>query len=468
MVALSDRKLKIVRTLVETAPDRIVGGLRLALAESQGDSVLSSVRQLVEAESRDRLLRNAVFQPVTPLFVGDGSDTHGLVFPVAALTAIWRGLRALAPGQMAAAANAWAAVAAAEAAEQQQRIPDPAAAFNAVVQVAAGALRSVDVAEFHAAAELCDRARPGGAASLAACLDIAPIVRRALPRLDDWIAQSGDEVSAPARVAYKDAVAVSEDAGPRFFEMLAGQLDPPWMVLRIISAIMDKPTERYLAQSELGGFPERVMAAIDESLTAVAKLDLDGGPEAGRAAGRRVTLVTEQTFELETCIELTRDHGWGHRIVGQKKALASVVEGRLREAEKAVAEALPMLTPGFSRPRKTGPKLDEPPPPRAVGRAVTLMSFVHEIRLCANYGGFSAAYTKTTEKIATAMDHYVEEVLDHLRTGDVADVGLAQGFLAIAADVTGLVRDDKAAELVRRRAASASLTPPDAPVMLDA
>jgi hypothetical protein len=469
MVALSDRKLQIVRTLVETAPDRIVGGLRLALAESQGDSVLSSVRQLVEVESRDRLLRNAIFQPVTPLFVGDGSDTHSLVFPAAALTAIWRGLKALAPGQIATAADAAVAVDAAEAAEQQQRIPDPSAAFDAVVQVAAAALRRADVAAFRSAAELCDRARPGGAEALAACLDIAPIVRRTLPRLGDWITQTGDEVSAPARLAYKDAVAIAEDAGPRFFEMLSSQLDPPWMVLRIISAIMDKPTERYLAQSELGGFPERVMASIDETLGAIAKLDLDGGPEAGRVAGRRVALITEQTFELETCIELTRDHGWGHRIVGQTKALAGLVEGRLREAEKAVAEALPMLTPGFSRPRKTGPKLDEPPPPRAVGRMLTLMSFAHEIRLCANYGGFSAAHAKVTEKIFTATDHYVDEVLDHLRTGDVPDVGLAQRFLAIAADVMGLVRDDKAAELVRRRTASACAPPPDAAaVLLDA
>ena len=56
MVALSDRKLEIVRTLVQTAPDSIVGGLRAALQETSGDTVLSSVRQLVEAEAQDRAL----------------------------------------------------------------------------------------------------------------------------------------------------------------------------------------------------------------------------------------------------------------------------------------------------------------------------------------------------------------------------------------------------------------------------
>ena len=65
MVTLSDRKIEIVRTLVESAPDRIVGGLQRALAATNGDTVLASVKLLVEAEAADRLLRNTVFQPVT-------------------------------------------------------------------------------------------------------------------------------------------------------------------------------------------------------------------------------------------------------------------------------------------------------------------------------------------------------------------------------------------------------------------
>jgi hypothetical protein len=467
MVALSDRKIEIVKTLVESAPDKIVGGLQRALAETSGDTVLASVRQLVEAEARDRVLRNAVFQPVTPLCVGDGSNPASLVFPAQTLTYLWRGLKAAAPAEVAAVAAASAAIE--KALANEQRLPDPANAYNTVVKLAAEGIRAAEQRDFKTAAEICERARLGAAEAFAACLDITPIVRRTLPRLAEWVAQTGDETSAPARLAYKDSVAIAEDAGPRFFEMLAAQLTPPWMVLRIISAIMDKPTERYLAESELGGFPERVMNEIDDALKAISKLDLDAGPEAGRVAGRLVELITQQTFELEVCIELTRDHGWGHRIVGQKKALANLVEARLREAEKLTTAALPMESSGFSRPRKSGPKLDDPPEPRAVGRAMTLLAFAHEIRLCANYGGFSAMHAKVIEKLSGLADHYVEEVLDHVRTGDVPDVAIAHAFLLLAADVAGLVRDDKAAELVRRRAASACAPPPaDNAVVLDA
>lgn len=465
MVALSDRKIEIVRTLVESAPDKIVGGLQRALSETGGDTVLASIKQLVEAEASDRLLRNAVFQPVTPLCVGDGSDKRRLVFPARALACIWRGLKVIAPEEIAAAAKSSAGVATAIAAGLRPR--DPSEIFDVLVAMAAAALRASELRDFRTAVELCDRARPGGAATFTACLDIAPVVRRALPRLPDWVAQPGEETGAAARLAYKDAVAIAEDAGPRFFEMLAGQLTPPWMVLRIISAIMDKPTERYLADSELGGFPERVMEEIDESLKAIGKLDLDGGPAAGRAAARLVELITQQTFELEVCIELTRDHGWGQRIVGQKKALANTVETRLRELEKLVAAALPALSPGFTRPRRTGPKLDEAPEPKAAGRAITVLTFAHEIRLCANYGGFSAMHTKVTEKLCGAVDRYVDDVLDDVRNGDVPDVRIARAFLQIAAAVVALIRDEKAAELVRRRAATVC-APPDNTVMIDA
>jgi len=452
MAALSARKIEIVRTLVESAPDKIVGGLQRALAETGSDTVLASVRQLVEAEARDRMLRNAVFAPLTPLCVGDGSGRNSLVFPARALSFVWRGLKTAAPADIAAAEAM--AEALSTAMITKQRLPDPTKTFDAVVIAAAEHLRSSEARDFRIAAELCERAQAGGAEAFAACMDISPVVRRALPRLADWVGKPADEISAAARLAFKDAVAIAEDAGPRFFEMLAAQIAPPWMVLRIISAIMDTPTERYLHDSELGGFPERIMNDIDEALKAVSRLDLDAGPAAGREAAERIGLITEQTFELEVGIELTRDQGWGKRIMDQKKSLASVAEARLKDAEKLSAAALPTGSAGLRNLRKTTPRLEEPPDRRTARRALTALAFAEAARPFAAHGGFSAAHTKTIEKIGAAVDHYIEEVLDILRTGD-ADMTIAHGYLNVAADIVGFIRDERAGEMVRRRASAA-------------
>src|SRR6185369_5298160 len=104
MVALSERKMEIVRTLVAGAPDKIVTGLHQALADAGGDTPLASVRRLVETEVRERQLRNTILQPIVPMCVGDGKDPHGLHFPAYVVPLFWKGLKVLAPKEIEVAA----------------------------------------------------------------------------------------------------------------------------------------------------------------------------------------------------------------------------------------------------------------------------------------------------------------------------------------------------------------------------
>ena len=445
MGALSERKLEIVRTLVETAPDKIVGSLQQALAETADDSALGGVRRLVESEVQDRTLRNTVLGPVAPMCVGS-PDPRVMSFPPRALTLIWRGLRKTEPELVEQAANP----------PQDAVAQTIAAVQDQLAAVAAKGLREGAIAEFRTAAELCEARNPGSAELLASCLDIAPVVRKATQRLAEWIAHPGGETQAASRLAYKDAVEIADDAGPRFFHMLAAQMAQSWMVLRIISAVMDKPTERYLRDSELSSFGEAVFEDIDKALAEIARLNSDEGAAAGRAAAKRAALIVQQVLELETCMDLQRDQGWGLRLVKQRASLASVVEGRLVEADKATIEALPMQAARNARVRRSVPRLSAPPEPRLVARAVTLLSFSDELRTTANYGGFSSTRAKLVEKLSEYIHHYVEEVLDLIHTGDAESIDNAAAFLEAAAEFSQLIAGDKAAELVRRRAQAAA------------
>ncbi|WP_374471363.1 hypothetical protein [Phenylobacterium sp.] len=450
MVALSERKIALVKGLVAAAPDKVVGGLQAALASQMGDSALASVRRLVEAEAAERRLRNAILLPIVPMCVGDGTDRHGLHFPAIALGYLWKGLKALDPDGVKRASNALYDYRPGESS------PEP---FDAVLRKAADAVRAGQPREFALVRTLCDQSRPDGGAAFQLCLDLAPVVRRTVHRLPEWTAHFGDDTTAAARLAYRDACAVRDDAGPTFFEMLAAQLPHPWMVLRIISAVMDKPNERYLGQSELSSFAERVMDDIDAALKAIQTLDTDGGEPAALQAAKRVEQVTLQIAEIETCITIDREHGWGHRLFKQKSALASVVEGRIREAERYAGQALPMLPARLRRIRRMIPRHTLPPDPRAVRRATTLFHFVREIRSSANYGGFASARSRMIEKVGDMLDHYVEETLDLIKTGDCESEPIARDHLEVVAEFSRLVRDDKAADLVRRRAAACEAPP---------
>lgn len=446
MAALSERKIAIVRTLVETAPDRVVGNLRQALAETAEDSALGGVRRLVETEVSDRTLRNTVLQPVAPMFVGGGDHARTLTFPSRALALLWRGLKAAdGPAVAQASADSDDAVPAQTAQACQDRL----------VAIAGARLRSRTGTDFRAAAEICDLGRPNGADQLASCLEIAAVVRRAVRRLPEWLAHPGNETAASARLAYKDAVEISEDAGPRFFEMLAAQMPQSWMVLRIISAVMDNPTERYLADSELACFAEAVMDDIDAALVRIAGFNPEEGVAAARAAADMAELVVRQMLEVETSVDLDREHGWGQRVHKQRLRFVEVVEGRLREAEKAVTEALPMPVTRLRRVTRSIPRLSEMPDARLVGRATALLSFAEALRTTANYGGFSATRAKVIEKLTEFLATYVQEVLDLIRSGEVEVLENAAAYLEAAAGFSHLVAGDKAGALVRRRAHTA-------------
>jgi hypothetical protein len=446
MAALSERKIEIVRTLVESAPDRVVGSLQQALSGTSDASALGGVRRLVEGEVAERNLRNQVLAPVAAMFVGAGDHPHTLTFPARVLPLLWRGLRETQDAKIEEVRTVLAD------AGHPHLLTD---AFEALTRAAAQGVRDRDIDAFRKAAEACDAARPGGADLLAGCLELAPIVRRASERMPEWMTRQGSETTAAARLAFKDAVQVAEDAGPRFFQMLAAQLPHPWMVLRIISAVMDKPTERYLADSELGGFGEQVMDDVDQLLGDVSRLDPDAGPEAGRAAAGWVELAVQQIQELEDSIDLSRDHGWGQRLHKQRMELAATVERRLRAAEKATIEALPTQRTRAHRAARPAPCLDEPPEPRLVRRATTLLSFADAVQVTANHGGFTSARAKLVETLGAHIDHYVEEIVDRVRLDEVADREIAAAFLNVAADFNQLVCGGKAGDLVRRRAHAA-------------
>ena len=449
MAALSERKLDVVRTLVESAPDAVVEGLRQALAAAGEDAALVSVRQVVEVESNDRHLRNSVLAPLMPMFVGDGADPLRLTFPAQVAGLLWRGLKAQAPAFVRNAEVALYSDQADAGATEQ---------FDRLLRLAAKGLRADEVREFRLAREACDAARAGGADALLACLEVASVVRGISHRLAGWVTHQTPQSAVAARLAYKDAVALAPDSGACFFQMTAAQLPNPYTVLRIISSIMEKPTERYLAESELGVFGEVLLKEVEDALTEAAALDSDDDVEAAVAAARHVNRVISAAGELETSVTLSRDQGWGKRLLLHRNHLSAMVEARCDEAEKLFDQAMP------ARASRRGAGRLGSPDELAVRRCRTLLTFISELRKSATYGGFAAARSRLLETLAQALDQAVEDLLETVKSGDAAHAGAAKAFLAVAADFSALVCDEKAAELVRRRTAAAASPPSVDPV----
>ncbi len=444
MGRLSEAKLGIVRRLIEQAPDTAVRNLlRTLAADGPHDESLTRVQHLLEIETADRNARNTALAPIAALCTPPGPFS-GLRFPPRTLALLWRTLKAEAPGE----------VEAARAYLSNWRGGDATAdIFDTLCSRAALGLRLTG-GPYEAAAAAADAG--SGRVALAGCLDISILTRYAIEQLPEWLGRMNGEKAAKLRLTYRDVSSVSEDAGPRFFEMLAAQLSEPWLILRVIAGVMDHPNEAYVSGSELGGFGDRVLNDVDRRLAEVAAFKPTSGRQAAHAAAQTLHLATVEIAEVEQAVQLTATGTWGRRVAQQKKTLAETIEATLHTVDRTVAGALPVQTVRMGpRTAKGVPRLSHDPDPEQVERAATLLTFVSEIRTSAPAGGFAATRAKVLEGLDIRLDTYVEDLLAEIHADDGADLARARAFLEIAAELCGLSRDEKAAQIVRRRAAAA-------------
>jgi hypothetical protein len=440
MAVIAAQKLQIIRTLVETAPDAALRSLELALSGAGSQGALGSVRGLVEDETANRFVRNNVLAPIVPLCAprADGC----IDFPAPVLSRLWKAMKAVAPVRVeeaAAKCNPW---------DLEQGVPE---VFDDLCKLAAAGLRDPENAAFDSVRSLCDPEH------LALCLQLSTITRSCLPKLSEWVSRMSDERAFAARLAYRDACRISEDAGPLLLDILSAHLPDDWRILRVISAVMDRPNDRYLASSEVKDFGERILSDIDASILKVETFSFADGERAGREAAQAAHKVQLQIVEFQQSVEIAKDGPWGKRLARHKQSMAKACELRMDQADRELDKALP--TRPISMMAKKGArgvaKLVDEPDQAMILRAQSALAFVAELRSCADKAGYGTTRNKVLEKLNSRLDPYIEDVLHVARTGDGGDSGLAMKYLDVAAGFIAYTRDDKTAEIVRRRAAAA-------------
>ena len=436
-------RLGMVRTLIATAPDSAVRSLDLALrGEGPGDS-LSSIRTLVRDELADRAVRDSVDGPVLPLCTPRADGFTQALFPAGVLPRLWRALKQMEPQSV--------SLASASLSES-----DPSSrAFDELCRTAASALRE-SRAEMASVAKYLEDFRAGAALQFAGFLELAPLAREAIRRLPAWLRNMTNDNAAAIRLLFKDADEIATDAGPRLMEILMAQLKEPWLILRVISAVTGRASDRYLSSSELSEFCQRVLVDIDRRVAVAQAFDFDGGVDAGAAVAQALNGAVIELVEFEEALELAKDGPWGPRVSKLKAAVASLAEACLKKCAKIVGEALPL------QPVRIGgtvvrfePRVDALPDPRLVRRAMAATAFYEKVRTSAAQGGYGSARKKTGEEVCHRLDSYIEDMLSMMHSGDVEHTGHARAYLEAAASLMAMAQDEEAARIVRRRAAAA-------------
>lgn len=449
MSGLSESRESMVRALVRGAPDRALLSLDSALTGCAHDgTAMARVQALVAGEAADRRVRDVVFAPVLPLMGAAAQGAGPTGFPPLVLRRIWDGLKRLARDQTEIAASACTL---------EADYPGVVcAAWDELCVTAAAELRAGKEPEFAVCAEALRAHSTNGLERLCDYLDLCSIARRALARLPEWLGRHTEERAAAARLAYRDAVKLSADGGPRLVEMLAAHLEEPRQALRLVSVVMNRPNDTFVAASELRMFGERLLDEIDRRLAAVIGLQPAKGADAGAEAATQVQTAAVCLAEIEQAFELSPNGPWGARVAQQKRTLSGLVEPRIKLAEEAVAAALPLQSRRLGASVRGHPQLDRQPDGTRMARALALVAFTAGVRTAAASGGFSAIRAEVVGRLETRLHQYVEDLLEVVHgLGPEPEKAVAMAYLNAAADVLEILVDGKAARVVRRRSAAA-------------
>ena len=425
-------KIGLLTGLLAAAPDNVLRRLEMVFADARkSDPRFGQVYELAASESELRRVVALVFEPIVPLAASRPEAPRIALFAPDALRKLWRRLVQANPSLTAEAASIALTL-------RCDEVAPPC--FDALC------LEAADL--------LGEDART---TPLAQALTSAPVLRRSQPKLVEWTRRSNAETIAEIRLTFTDALADNESAGLVFWEALFALLDQPWQILRLISAATDRPSDRYLASSELAGIGERLLDDIDTRLAALKSFDVERGARGGLEEAASVLIAVQQITEFEQWLAMKRDGPWGARIAEHKKVLALCMEAWLRESESAVAAALPTRAArGLGKIVKSTPKLATDPQPLLVNRAEALLTLIEGSRSIASAGGFGALRTKVLESLEQRLDQYAEDLLVLLHGGESDEPERITAHLEIAAQFLSLIKGPLAAQTVRRRLAAAA------------
>jgi hypothetical protein len=453
---LSQARMSIVRRLLDQAPDTAVRSLEAFLdGEVGAEAPSDAVRDMISAEREDRRLRNAVFDPLAPVF----APRQGLMrlhLPPDTPTLLWRALRECGPEELARAATAFADARTHDKVFGEHKGGAEGGAsliLNALCREAAQGLLHRKAAYQGVLARFADQ--PQDLCALILLLKLTPMLRSALASLPAWMTARAGEYD----LAIKDlvALAMAEDGqgGPMLMEALLGHMEQPAHILRLIGVVMDHPTDRLFALCEYASFGERLLDYVDAQIEIIRSFDPRRGLEGGVAAASASTLAHITLTEFEHNLILGKEGVWGGRIAAQRRDLALVMEMRLHEVEGAVSTALPATAVRTSgKPVRGAPDLTHAADRRAVDRAVGLVALVEGCRPSAMPAGYGALRAKVLETLGAWLDTYTQDLLERLHKGG-AQTERMRDYLDIAAELVAMVRGPEAAALIRRRVAAA-------------
>lgn len=427
--------------VISRCPDPALDRLETALSALPWGRA-GEMRALLALEVTDRRRRALAFAPLIPLFHPRADGVPAPAFPAEVLDRVWTLASAREPALLP---------------HLDSDTPEAVIVSDRLCRSGAAAVRDRpdEVWPADLDSQWDAAARAGALAELAACFDLAHLVRIALPSLPLWLDRADEGRIAELRLLCRDAAAIAPDGAPRLVEMLFAHVDSAPLILRVVTqttAVAER--EAFLRQSEMGVFVDRLIAALRARAGDIA------GFQPGRSDLVRLRADIEwcaaALAELDRTVQPSPASPWGRATHEARRGLAGRMSALLAQAEPALDQALPMerlRTAG--QMSRLAPRLDADPAGPEAQALRGLVGLVPVLRGAAAVFGCERDRSACVQALETRLAQYADLALERVNGGDAADEAAALGLIRLSADLLETIEADAAAKVVRRRLAVA-------------
>jgi len=446
MAELSVAHRALLAPLIEACSDPLLDRLSIMVSAMPGARA-QAIAGILSAAALDRSRRNTAFGPILPLFRRREDALEGLAFPSTVLPRLWAAASTREPDLLP---------------QLDEEGPAAVAVADRICCAASGLVRDAPYDVWPTG--LCPADREVGLSDLAACLDLAPLARRALPLLPAWIGRPDGDQVADLRLLMADAAAVAPDGACRMVEMMFAHLGEAALILRVLTHTSNAATrEGFLQASEMAVFVDRLVAGVQGRVQAVQAYTPTDGDTATERLLADIGWSAAVMGEIDVTLMPQSDGPWGKALRDARVKVATRMTALMMSADKLMDTALPLTrTQLAGRMTRPTPRLDVDPESQAMADLATILTLIGRLRGSAAVFGCESDRKKLSERLVERLSTYADEALDLVNAGEAGDENRALALIECAANLLGRLDATEAARTVRRRAAVAG-----APTVLD-
>jgi hypothetical protein len=262
-----------------------------------------------------------------------------------------------------------------------------------------------------------------------------------------------DDILHELRRIYEHVVVSVVDAAPYVPVVAMRRLEKPWEALKLALLVTRQTQDTLLSSTDMGLAGDVLFADMEDyrvGILAARHPSFDVDVLVDNLKG-----FTEISSAVVKEVEILRHGKWGQRLLKDRAAVGSAMDGFMERAPKEIAGALPSQRAGYTGGPRV-PDFTRPVDPERIERALCYAKLLAGSRLYAVAGSFGAKHQDALEEARQTLRSYNEDLVKELRTAEGPRREIVERQFQLAAELTGLLFSEQEGELLRRRGKAAS------------